>query len=84
MTTITMMLTLCRRAITLKLLISQKQQSRLRAPTPDGFALSPIRAVFLDGIRWVVEPAVKPVGCAFTVVPVLPLKQGRSSPTEEE
>jgi hypothetical protein len=52
MTTITMMLTLCRRAITLKLLISQKQQSRRRAPTPDGFAFVPHSAVFLDSIRW--------------------------------
>jgi hypothetical protein len=32
-----------------------KQQSRRRLPTPDGFAFVPIRAVFLDGIRWAVE-----------------------------
>ena len=36
----------------------QKQQSRRRYAA-NGFALSPIRAVFLDSIRWAVEPAVK-------------------------
>ena len=40
-------------------MLPRKQQSRRRPPTPDGFALSPIRAVFLDSNRWVVEPAVK-------------------------
>jgi hypothetical protein len=34
-----------------------KQQSRRRSPTPDGFAFVPIRAVFLNGIRWAVELA---------------------------
>jgi hypothetical protein len=33
----------------------QKQQSRQRLPTPDGFAFVPLRAVFLDSVRWVVE-----------------------------
>ena len=36
-----------------------KQQSRRRSLTPDGFALSPIRAVFSDSIVRVVERAVK-------------------------
>ena len=36
-----------------------KQQSRRRFLTPDGFALSPIRAVFSDSIVRVVERAVK-------------------------
>ena len=38
----------------------------------DGFALSPIRAVFLDSSRWVVEPTVKLlVMRLFTFVPHL-------------
>jgi hypothetical protein len=36
-----------------------KQQSRRRSLTPDGFALSPIRAGFLDSIVRVVEREVK-------------------------
>src|SRR4029077_20479375 len=39
--------------------IAVRQQSRRRAPTPDGFALSPPRR-FLGRQRWAVEQPVKP------------------------
>jgi hypothetical protein len=64
-------------------LSAQRQQSRRRYAA-NGFAFVPHTCRFLGRQRWVVEPPVKPVGCAFTVVPVLPLKQGRPSPTEVE
>src|SRR4029077_2288596 len=41
------------------LVIAVRQQSRRRAPTPDGFALSPPRR-FLGRQRWAVEQPVKP------------------------
>ena len=54
---------------------NSKQQSRRRYAA-NGFALLP-QCRFLGRQRWVVEPAVKPVGCLHTFVPVLPLRRGR-------
>jgi hypothetical protein len=48
-----------------------------------GFALSPIRAVFLDGSRLGVEPAVK--GSNPHLVPCLPFRErGTPSPTNKD
>ena len=59
-------------------MLPQKQQSRQR-PRSAALPSSPIRAVFLDSISWVVEPAVM---CSFTFVPTLPFQEGGTlSPT---
>ena len=60
----------------------QRLQSRQRYAA-SGFALSPIRAVFLDSSRWVVEPTVKLlVMRLFTFVPhLLPRKWDTKGPS---
>ncbi len=61
----------------------QRQQSR-QLREANGFALSPIRAVFLDSNRWVVEQAAKLLVMRFfTFVPTLPLTKGTPSSTRE-
>ena len=51
---------------------SQQQHKQQTRRLTDGIAIVPRRAVFLDGNRWVVEPAVKRL---FHPVPSLPFRK---------
>ena len=63
------------------------QQSR-QPLGANGFALSPIRAVFLDGSRWAVEPAMKVRRCCLWVaspsVLTLPFREKEDGQSDQE